>query len=101
MSKLYNNFDDIDRDLKYLSLKSKIDMEELKLSFSNTQDDFKSSLSPLNMVKNTLGAIAQKAFVYKAVDMLLGIKKVKEEDDSTFEVEKDKKSFWNFKNPFK
>lgn len=101
MSKRYTDFDDIDRDLKYLKLKSQIDLEELKLSFTNTQEEFKSSLSPLNMIKNTLGAIAQKAFVYKAVDMLLGIKKVKEEDDSTFKVGEKKKTFFNFKNPFK
>jgi len=103
MSKRYTNFKDIDRDIKYLRLKSQIDLEELKLSFNSTQEEFKSSLSPINLIKNTIGAILQKAFVLKAVDMLLGIKKVKEVDDDTFAGKsKSKKSFFKkLKNPFK
>jgi hypothetical protein len=34
----------------------------------------------MSSIASTVGAIAKKAFVYKAVDKLMGIKKVKNKD---------------------
>ena len=48
--KRYTTFEEIDRDLKYLKLKSEIDKEELKLGVNNTKESFKDSFSPLNMI---------------------------------------------------
>ncbi|OAB80245.1 DUF6327 family protein [Cochleicola gelatinilyticus] len=78
--KTYTSFDEINRDLKYLKLKSQIDQEELKLGLHHTKDSFKESLSPMNMIASTIGAVAKKAFVYKAVDWLVGMKPVKKEE---------------------
>lgn len=72
----YSSFEEIDRDLKILKLQKDIDLEEVKLSYHSV----KSSLSPIAVVTNTLGAIAQKAVVLKAVNKLLGITRVKEVD---------------------
>ncbi|WP_114492300.1 DUF6327 family protein [Candidatus Ulvibacter alkanivorans] len=79
--KQYSTFKEIDRDLKYLKLKSQIDLEEFKLGVHNTKESFRESMSPWNLIANAVGAVAKKALVLKAVDMLLGIKKVKEVDE--------------------
>ncbi|PVW15164.1 DUF6327 family protein [Marixanthomonas spongiae] len=79
--KRYTTFDEIDRDLKYLKLKSEIDKEELKLSVSNTKTSFKETFSPLNIVASMVGSILQKALVVKIANSILGVKKVKEVED--------------------
>ena len=71
--RIYSSFEDINNDLKILKLQKDIDLEEVKLSYY----EVKSSLSPVGLIANVAGAIAQKAFVLKAVNKLLGIKKVK------------------------
>tara|TARA_R110002020_G_scaffold288220_3_gene503696 strand:- start:570 stop:797 length:228 start_codon:yes stop_codon:yes gene_type:complete len=71
--KVYTSFDEINRDLKILKLQQQIDQEEVKFKLNT----IKSSLSPVGLVANIAGAIAEKAFVLKMVNKLLGIKKVK------------------------
>ncbi len=72
----YSTFEEVDRDLKYLRLKSQISKEEITISIDNVKD----SLSPLNLIANTVGAILKKAFVFKMVDKLIGIKPVKKKE---------------------
>jgi hypothetical protein len=78
MKKIYSSFDEIDKDLKILKLQKDIDLEEVKLSYH----EVKNSLSPIGLISNVAGAIAQKAFVLKAVNKLLGIKRVKKVDEA-------------------
>ncbi|MEH6408079.1 MAG: DUF6327 family protein [Leeuwenhoekiella sp.] len=75
--KIYTSFEQIDKDLKILKLQQQIDKEQIKLN-GNT---LKSSFSPMGLVTNVIGAVAQKAFVLKMVNKLLGIKRVKKVDD--------------------
>ncbi|RFN59188.1 DUF6327 family protein [Marixanthomonas ophiurae] len=82
--KRYTTFDEIDRDLKYLKLKSEIDKEELKLSVSDTKTSIKDSFSPLNLIASMIGSIAQKALVVKIANSILGVKKVKEVEDKDY-----------------
>ncbi|WP_339702163.1 DUF6327 family protein [uncultured Marixanthomonas sp.] len=82
--KHYSTFEEIDRDLKYLKLKSQIDKEELKLSTNTTKETFRDSFSPLNMIANMVGSIAQKALVVKIANSILGVKKVKEVEDKDY-----------------
>ena len=70
--KRYTNFDDIDRDLKFLRLKSRIDMEEVKLSIRYGKETLSDTFSPINLIVGTIGSILQKAFVLKIVDKLVG-----------------------------
>ena len=76
--KVYSSFEEINRDLKILKLQKDIDLEEVKLSYH----EVKNSLSPVGLIANIVGAIAQKAFVLKAVNKLLGITRVKKLDDA-------------------
>lgn len=78
--KRYTTFGEIDRDLKYLRLKSQIDLEEVKLGFNESKDTISETLSPINLIANTVGSILKKAFVFKMVDKLIGIKPVKKKD---------------------
>ncbi len=78
--KRYTTFKEIDRDLKYLRLKSQIDLEEVKLGLNEGKETISEAFSPINIIVSTLGSILKKAFVYKIVDKLIGIKKVKNED---------------------
>lgn len=71
--RVYKSFSEIERDLKILKLQNQIDREQVKLSIN----DVKSSFSPVSMIAGTVGAIAQKTLVLKAVNTILGIKKVK------------------------
>ncbi len=80
--KRYTTFDEINRDLKYLKLKSEIDKEELKLNVSSTKESFKDSFSPISIIGSMIGSIAQKALVVKIANSILGVKKVKEVEDS-------------------
>ena len=71
--KVYKSFLEIEHDLKVLKLQNQIDREQVKLSIN----DVKSSFSPMSMVANTVGVIAQKTIVLKAVNSILGIRRVK------------------------
>lgn len=75
--KRYTTFEEIDRDLKYLRLKSQIDFEEVKLGFIKSKETAKESFSPMNLIASTASSIIKKAFVLKVVDKLIGIKTVK------------------------
>ena len=76
--KIYSSFDEIDKDLKILKLQKDIDLEEVKLSYH----EVKSSLSPVGLIAHVAGAIAQKAFVLKAVNKLLGLTRLKKLGDA-------------------
>ena len=78
--KRYTTFNEIDRDLKYLRLKSQIDLEEVKLGLNESKETISETFSPINLIAETLGAIIKKAFVLKVVDKLIGIKTVKKKD---------------------
>ncbi len=78
--KHYSTFKEIDRDLKYLRLRSQIDLEEVKLGLSQSKESISETFSPLNLIANTVGSILKKAFVYKIVDKIVGIKPVKKEE---------------------
>lgn len=78
--KRYTTFEEIDRDLKYLRLKTKIDLEEVKIGLNNTKDVVSETFSPMNLIANTVGSILKKAFVLKMVDKLIGIKTVKKKE---------------------
>ncbi|MCG2429950.1 hypothetical protein [Aequorivita xiaoshiensis] len=75
--KRYTNFEEIDRDLKYLRLKSQIDLEEVKLGFAKSKESAIESFSPMNLIASTVSSVIKKAFVLKLVDKLIGIKTVK------------------------
>jgi hypothetical protein len=78
--KRYTTFEEIDRDLKYLRLKSQIDLEEVKLGLSQSRETISEAFSPINLVANALGSIIKRAFVLKVVDKLIGIKPVKKKE---------------------
>ena len=78
--KRYTTFEEIDRDLKYLRLKSQIDLEEVKLGINEGKETISETFSPINLVANTVGSILKKAFVLKMVDKLIGIKPVKKKE---------------------
>ena len=70
--KRYTTFDEVNRDLKFLRLKSKIDMEQIKIDVRNSKETISDTFSPINLIVNTIGSIVQKAFVLKVVDKLVG-----------------------------
>ncbi|HAV55762.1 DUF6327 family protein [Aequorivita vladivostokensis] len=78
--KRYTTFEEIDRDLKYLRLKSQIDLEEVKLGLNQSKETLNETFSPINIIASTVGSILKKAFVLKVVDKLIGIKPVKKKD---------------------
>lgn len=78
--KRYTTFDEIDRDLKYLRLKSQIDLEEVKLGLNESKETIRDTFSPINLIAGTVGSIIKKAFVLKVVDKLIGIKPVKKKE---------------------
>ncbi|MBK5214013.1 MAG: hypothetical protein JJE55_10180 [Flavobacteriaceae bacterium] len=78
--KRYTTFEEIDRDLKFLRLKSQIDLEEVKLGIRESKETISETFSPINVIANTVGSILKKAFVLKVVDKLIGIKPVKKKD---------------------
>ncbi|MAZ26763.1 MAG: hypothetical protein CL868_06755 [Cytophagaceae bacterium] len=84
--KFYRNFEEIDRDLQIKKLQNQIDREQIKLDFNNVKE----SLSPVSFIANITGAIAERAFVVKAVNTILGItrvKKVKKSKDADARIE--------------
>lgn len=78
--KRYSNFEQIDQDLKYLRLKSRIDMEQVRLSINTSKETFKETFSPVNVIASALASIIKRAFILKVVDKLIGIKPVKKSD---------------------
>ena len=58
--KRYTTFEEIDRDLKYLRLKSQIDLEEVKLGLNQSKETINETFSPINLIAGTLGSIIKK-----------------------------------------
>ncbi|WGK65825.1 DUF6327 family protein [Croceiramulus getboli] len=77
MSRIYTNFDEIEKDLKLLKLQKDIAAEEIKLSIHNT----KGSFSFMSTAGSMISSILQKVLVAKIVSKLFGYKKVKEVDE--------------------
>lgn len=71
--KKYTSFDEIDRDLKYLRLKSQLDLEQIKMEYHYTKSTFKETLAPMNLIKNAVGAVVKKAVLLKGVSKLVGL----------------------------
>lgn len=69
--KRYTSFDQIDRDLKYLRLKSQVDFEQVKMGIHDTQTTFKESLSPMNLIGGLVGAVVKKAFLLKVFNKVV------------------------------
>jgi len=70
--KRYTNFEDIDRDLKYLRLKSKINLEEIKFGFLNTQEVVKEAVLPANIISGILGTVAKRTIALNVINRLTG-----------------------------
>ena len=66
--KRYTSFDEIDKDLKFLRLKSKIDKEELRLGIHNIKEEVSETFSPINLISSALGAFLKKAFVLRILE---------------------------------
>lgn len=73
--KQYSSFKEIDQDLRYLRLKSQIDLEEFKMSISDTKESLKHSLSPITYVTGFIGSLAKKAMAVKLAAMFFTKKK--------------------------
>lgn len=71
--KVYNNYDEIDRDLRVLKLQTDINEERIKLNISEVKED----LSPVSLLSSVAGSIVKKAFIMKTVAKLVGITKAK------------------------
>ena len=63
--KRYTTFDEIDRDLKYLKLKSRIDKEQVKLGFKNSKEIISETFSPLNLIAGAVASLIKKAFLHQ------------------------------------
>lgn len=70
--KRYTTFEEIDRDLKYLKLKSKIDKEEIILGYRISKETISETLSPMNLIAGVVASIAKKAFFLRVVDKIIG-----------------------------
>ncbi|ARN78482.1 hypothetical protein BST97_11060 [Nonlabens spongiae] len=66
----YSNFEEVERDLKYLKLQQEVHKETMKLNLN----EVKESLSPISIVTNIIGSIAKKAVILKAVNKMVGLK---------------------------
>ncbi len=69
--RVYNSFEEIDRDLRYLKLQQQVHQETMKLQVN----EVKESLSAVSILSNIVGSIAKKAVVLKVVNKLIGLKK--------------------------
>ncbi|MEN8816561.1 MAG: DUF6327 family protein [Nonlabens sp.] len=69
--RVYNSFDEMDRDLRYLKLQQQVHQETMKLQIN----EVKESLSAVSILSNIVGSIAKKAVVLKVVNKLIGPKK--------------------------
>lgn len=70
--KNYTSFEEIDKDLKFLRLKSKIDKEELKLGFHSLKEEAAETFSPINLLSTAFGALLKKAVVLRLVEKTVG-----------------------------
>ncbi|MEO9952242.1 DUF6327 family protein [Nonlabens sp.] len=68
--RVYNNFDEIDRDLKYLKLQQQIHQETMKLELNEVKESF----SAVSILTSVVSSIAKKAVVLKVVNKLVGLK---------------------------
>ena len=68
--RMYNNFDELEKDLKYLKLQKEVHRETMKLNLH----EVKESLSPVTILTNIVGSIAKKAVILKTVNKLVGLK---------------------------
>jgi len=66
--RVYNSFDEIDRDLRYLQLQKQVDQETMKLNFN----EVKESLSAVSVLTSLVSSIAKKAVILKTVNKLIG-----------------------------
>lgn len=71
--KRYTSFKQIDRDLKYLKLKSKINMEEMRIEMFAAQEDVKEAVSPMNLISGLLGSVAKTTLVGGILDRFIGV----------------------------
>jgi len=69
--RVYNSFDEIDNDLRYLKLQQQVQQEMMKLQVNEVKD----RLSAVSILTNIISSIAKKAVVLKVVNKLLGFKK--------------------------
>jgi len=69
--RVYNSFEEIDSDLRYLKLQQQVQQEMMKLQVNEVKD----RLSAVSILTNIISSIAKKAVVLKIVDKLLGSKK--------------------------
>lgn len=69
--RVYNSFEEIDSDLRYLKLLQQVQQEMMKLQVNEVKD----RLSAASILTNIISSIDKKAVVLKIVDKLLGSKK--------------------------
>jgi hypothetical protein len=67
----YNNFEEMDQDLKYLRLQQQVHRETIKLQIN----EVRKSLSVVSLVANVIGSFTKKRVVTKLVKRFLGSKK--------------------------
>ncbi|GAK95911.1 hypothetical protein JCM19294_2693 [Nonlabens tegetincola] len=65
--KVYNNFDEINKELNILSLQKQIHEETMKLKINEVKEE----LSAVSIVTNMISSIAKKAVVLKIVNKFL------------------------------
>ncbi|WP_405211315.1 hypothetical protein [Dokdonia sp. Asnod2-E02] len=78
--RVYNNFDQIEHDLKILKLKRQISEEEVRINVNGAKTGMSSGLSPVSSIGNLVGSLVQKAVVAKLLSAIFGYKRVKEVD---------------------
>lgn len=71
--KRYTDFDEIDRDLKFLRLKSQIDFEEVKLGIKNSRGFMGETVDALKVVAGAAGTLIMGTILFKMVESILGI----------------------------
>ena len=69
--RVYNSFDEIDRDLRYLKLQQQVQQETMKLQINEVKD----KLSAVAVLSNIISSIAKKAELLQVAKKLLGLKK--------------------------
>jgi hypothetical protein len=67
---MYNNIEELDRDLKYLKLQQEVHKETMKLNVN----ELKESFSAVSIMTNIIGSIAKKAVILKAVNRLMNLR---------------------------
>lgn len=66
--RVYNSFDEINRDLRYLQLQKQIDQETMKLNMNEVKESF----SAVSILTSIVSSIAKKAVILKTVHKLIG-----------------------------